>query len=104
MAVDSKERIWVLSYNRQLKYEEMALSIAFRDVDGQFEGTQSLASSDEAEVDAFAIHLFNEEGHFLGEIPLTHHAGTAKIFKDRLYILEPRHRMCVYIYNILEND
>lgn len=76
----------------------------FCDGSGQFEGTQALIASDEAKTDAFAFHLFNEGGHFQREIPLAHHGGIVRIFRDRHYILEPRHGMCVYIYNVLEND
>lgn len=102
IAVDSQARLWVLSYERQLKFEEMGLTMHFRDGDGRYEGAETLKASDEVKIDAFAFHIFDSQGHFLGIIPLTHHAGVVRIFRDRLYLLEPKHAMCVYIYRIVE--
>lgn len=102
IAVDTRARLWVLSYERQLKFEEMGLTMHFRDGDGRYEGDETLKDSDEIKIDAFAFHIFDSQGHFLGKIPLTHHAGVVRIFQDRLYLLEPKHAMCVYIYRIIE--
>jgi len=102
IALDGKDRIWVLSYDRQLQFEEMGFSIQFADEDGRFEGSETLKTSQEIQLDAFVFHLFNAEGHLLGKIPITHHAGIVRIFQDRLYILETRHEMCVYSYRIVE--
>ncbi len=102
ITLDGRGRLWVLSYERQLKFEEMGLTMHFRDGDGRYEGAQPLQTSDLTKIDAFAFHLFSPEGHFLGKIPLTHHAGEVQIFQDRLYLLEPRHEMCIYAYRIIE--
>jgi hypothetical protein len=102
IAVDDKDRVWVLSYDRQLKFDEMGFKIVFRDGDGRFEGSQNLKTSDSLEIDAFVFHVFNKEGHFLGNIPINHHGGITRVFKNRLYILEPKHEMCVYIYKVVE--
>jgi len=102
ITVDSSNRIWVLSYDRQLKFEEMGLTMHFKDGEGRYEGEETLKASEEEELDAFAFHLFDPEGRFLGALPIPHHAGVVKIFQDRLYILEARHRMVVYRYRILE--
>jgi hypothetical protein len=102
ITLDDQGRLWVLSYERQLKFEEMGLTMHFRDGEGRYEGAETLQSSATTRIDAFAFHVFTPEGHFLGEVPLTHHAGEVKIFQDRLYILEPRHEMCVYAYRIIE--
>ena len=101
IAIDEKERIWVLSYDRQLKFEEMGLSIVYADQDGRFEGSQTLKTGERSEIDAFVFHIFNAEGHFLGKVPLTHYGGIIRIFGDRLYILESRHDMLIYIYQII---
>ena len=102
IAVDDQARLWVLSYERQLKFEEMGLTMHFRDGDGRYEGAETLQATDEIKIDAFAFHIFDAQGRFLGKVPLTHHAGVVRIFHDRLYILEPRHAMCVYTYRIVE--
>jgi len=102
ISIDSQGRLWVLSYERQLKFEEMGLTMHFRDGDGRYEGGKTLQTSETTKIDAFAFHLFSPKGHFLGKIPLAHHAGEVKIFQDRLYLLEPRHEMCIYAYRIIE--
>jgi hypothetical protein len=102
ITLDDKNRMWVLSYERQLKFEEMGLTMHFMDGDGRYEGAQTLQTSETTKIDAFAFHIFSPEGHFLGKLPLTHHGGEVKIFQDRLYILEPRHEMCIYAYRIIE--
>ena len=102
ITLDGRGRLWVLSYERQLKFEEMGLTMHFRDGDGRYEGAETLQTSETTKIDAFAFHLFSPEGHFLGKIPLSHHAGDVKIFQDRLYVLESRHEMCIYAYRIIE--
>ena len=97
---DDQSRIWVLSYTRQLKFEEMGLSIQYRDGDGRYEGNETIHTSENIEIDAFEFHIFDPEGRLLGTIPLIHHSGVVRIFRDRLYLLEPRHGMCVYCYRI----
>ena len=100
ISLDDQNRIWVLSYSRQLKFEEMGLSIHYRDGDGRYEGNETIHASENIETDAFEFHIFDPEGHLLGIIPLTHHNGVVRIFRDRLYLLESRHNMCVYCYRI----
>lgn len=100
IALDDKQRMWVLSYDRQLKFEEMGLTMHFSDGDGRYEGSNTLKTSEDAEIDAFVFHVFDAEGHLLGEVPINHHGGVVRIYNDRLYLLEPRHLMCVYVYHI----
>ncbi len=100
ISLDDQNRIWVLAYFRQLIFEEMGLSIHYRDGEGRYEGNETIHTSDKSELDAFAFHIFDPEGHLLGKIPLTHHSGVVRIFRDRLYLLEARHGMCVYCYRI----
>ncbi len=102
IALDAEGRLWALSYERQLKFEEMGLTMHFRDGDGRYEGDETLQATDELKIDAFAFHVFDGQGRFLGKLPLTHHAGVVRIFQDRLYILEARHGMCIYTYRIVQ--
>lgn len=102
IAIDEKNRVWVLSYDRQLAFEEMGITIAFADSDGKYEGSETLKASEVVDTDAYTFHIFNLDGHFLGEVPLTHHGGVVKIFQDRLYVLDGLHEMCVYVYKIIE--
>jgi len=102
LAVDTKNRIWVLSFDRQLTFEELPVTIHFADEAGQLEATDTLKTSESSQTDAFVFHVFAENGEFLGKIPLTHFADNVKIFGDRLYILEKDNEMCVYEYRIVE--
>jgi len=103
VAVDSKGRIWVLSYERQLKFEERSLTIVFADEDGNLEDRQKIQTGEKSKIDAFAFHVFSNDGIFLGKIPLDHYGGRLKIAGGRLYLLEPDHDVCLYVYDIVEN-
>jgi hypothetical protein len=98
--VDSEGRIWVLSYERQLSFEERPLNIVFFDAEGKQEATQNIKTGTTEILDAFAFHIFNREGHYLGKLPIQHYAGPIKIQKDRLVILEKQHDVCVFEYRI----
>jgi hypothetical protein len=102
LAIDAENRIWVLSYDRQLTFEERPVTIQFADAGGQLEATDTLKTSESSQTDAFVFHVFEKNGEFLGKIPLTHFADKVKIFGDRLYILEKDNDMCVYEYRIIE--
>jgi hypothetical protein len=101
LAVDEEQRIWVLSYDRQLTPEELPVTIHFADAEGRLEATDTIKASESPQTDAFAFHVFEKNGEFLGEIPLRHFADRVKIFGDLLYILEKDNEMCVYVYRIV---
>jgi hypothetical protein len=101
IAVDIKDRIWVLSFDRQLTFEELPVTIHFADEGGQLEATDTLKTSESSQTDAFVFHVFDKNGELLGKFPLTHFADTVKISGDRLYILEKDNEMCVYEYRII---
>jgi hypothetical protein len=102
LAVDGEERIWVLSFDRQLTFEERPVTIHFADEGGRLEATDTLKTSESNQTDAFVFHVFAKNGEFLGNIPLNHFADKVKISGDRLYILEKDNEMCVYEYRIVE--
>jgi hypothetical protein len=100
LAVDGEYRIWVLSYDRQLTFEELPVTIHFADEGGQLEAMDTLKTSESSYTDTFVFHVFDKNGEFLGKIPLSHFADAVKISGDRLYILEKDNEMCVYEYSI----
>lgn len=104
LAIDKEDRIWVLSFDRQLTFEELPVTIHFADEGGQLEATDTLKTSESSQTDAFVFHVFEKNGEFLGKIPLTHFADKVKIFGDRLYILEKDNEMCLYEYRIIETE
>ena len=102
--VDSEGRIWVLSHERQLTFEERPLTVVFFDAKGNQEASQNIKTSGSTEVDAFAFHVFNREGHYLGKLPISHFAGQVKIHKNRLAILERQNDVSVFEYRIMDTD
>ena len=104
LAIDDKDRVWVLSYDRQLTFEEQPVIIHFAGEGAGLEGTTTLKAGESVQTDAFVFHVFGKTGEFLGKIPLNHFADRVRIFRDRLYILETNNEMCVYEYRILESD
>ena len=104
VAVDAKKRIWVLSYDRQLVFEEHPVTIHFTDEGGDLEAADTLKTSDSTQTDAFVFHVFEKNGEFMGKIPLTHFADKVMMFGDRLYILEKDNEMCVFAYRIVDHS
>ncbi len=104
LAVDEEGRIWVLSYDRQLTFEEQPVIVHFAGEGPGLEGTTTLKAGESVQTDAFVFHVFEKTGEFLGIVPLEHFADRVRIFRDRLYILETNNEMCVYEYRIVESD
>jgi hypothetical protein len=104
LAIDKQNRIWVLSFDRQLTFDEQPVTIHFADAEGQLEATDTLKTSESSQTDAFVFHVFDKDGEFLGKIPIDHFADRMKISGNRLYILEKDNEMCVYEYRIIEED
>ena len=55
MALDSSDRLWIISYLRQLEFKEMGLTMHFMDGDGRYEGSEPLKTSEHTKIDAFAF-------------------------------------------------
>ena len=104
VAVDGKNRIWVITYNRQLKEEERAsTSIRMSRSGGQSSISMAPNSdSDIRETDVYILEVFDSEGVLLGRIPLNHFADLIRISGDRLFILDKLRVMQVHEYKIVE--
>ena len=84
IAIDGKGRIWVTTYQKKLTVEVLSGENPFKDV--------------------FKFTVFDENGIFLGEIPLPKFFDRMymRIFQDRLYLVDSIKEMCVYEYKIVE--
>ncbi|MFC1564617.1 BF3164 family lipoprotein, partial [candidate division KSB1 bacterium] len=84
--VDSKGRIWVITYNRQLRDDERKMTTAFT-TDGKNMSMEHFnnENADKVKSDLFVVHIFNNEGIFLGEIPLLDGRGGMVLYKDRFF-------------------
>jgi len=104
IAVDDAGRIWVLSLDRQLTFEEQPVVLHLAGEGPGLEGTETLKSPETVRTAAFVFHVFERSGEFLGKVPLDHFADRVRIVRDRLYILEMDKEMCVYEYRIVGSD
>ena len=100
ICIDTKGRIWVVTLSRQEKDEEYAsrsTSLSGESVTYELRG-----NTDVIETDMNELEIFNQEGILLEKIPIKHFCNRIMIHKDRLFILDELHAMCVYVYKIIE--
>jgi sugar lactone lactonase YvrE len=105
LAVDGKGRGWVLTYARQLKKEEQVQTSMMGTSAGGGVDNVSIkteGNTDLRTTDAFKLEIFDPDGVFLGEIPLTHFADVIRIAGDRLFLIDRERGVTVYQYRIVE--
>ncbi|MFC1529788.1 NHL repeat-containing protein [Gemmatimonadota bacterium] len=95
--VDSRGRIWVVSYTRKWERGEIVTRSMY---DGQ---EQIMGDRSITETDLFEIQIFNPDGILLQKIPLTHYCDYLKIIDDKVYILDRDRLMQFYVYRIDES-
>ncbi|MCP4723617.1 MAG: hypothetical protein GY863_01200, partial [bacterium] len=99
IAVDSKKRIWVATYKRQIKDDEK-ISVAVTESDNTAPLTEIYGNTDVLETDMFVLEIFSSEGVLIGKIQLGHFMDDIRIFGDRLYVLDKFRSMQYYVYKI----
>ena len=105
LGVDAKGRIWILTYARQLRKEEQVqtsmMSVGgpggVNNVSIKTEGNTDLRTTD-----AYRLDVFDQEGLFLGSLPLTHFADVISVAGDRLFLIDRERGVAVYEYRIVE--
>jgi hypothetical protein len=105
VAVDAKDRSWVLTYARQLKKEEQ-VQTSMTSVGGQA-GVSNVSiktegNTDLRTTDAYRLDIFDPDGVLLGELPLTHFVDVIRIFGDSLFLIDRERGVTVYQYRIVE--
>lgn len=85
--VDDKDRIWVLTYKKDII-----------NVD------RTKISPEEFQEDLCEFHIFNNEGIFLGVLPITDMPVTDnyRLFDDRLFFIDSQTNMVVHEYRIVD--
>jgi sugar lactone lactonase YvrE len=102
IAVDDKGRVWIITYNRQIKKEEEVYMVT--------RGTQSgvtrqiVGNTDLQETDMFKLEIFDGDGILLGEIPLGRFVDEIYIEKDRLFLLDQMRGVKYFEYRIVEKE
>lgn len=95
IAVDSKGRAWVATFNRQLTREEEGSVISAP-------GIKRVESAPELEkIDAYKLEIFDPDGILLGEMRLDHRVHGMRICKNYLFTWE-RNFAKYYQYEIIE--
>ena len=104
IAVDEKDRIWVVTFNRQLKEEEQVQSsIGVQMMNGQRSVSMSFEGATEArETDAYKLEIYDKDGILLGSISLTHFVDDIRIIGDRIFLLDKARGAQYYEYKIIE--
>lgn len=102
IAVDSKGRIWSVTYDRQTNEDEK-IGMSIRAERGGAMNITVDGNTDNIETDAFKLEVFDTDGTLLQEIPLTHFAESIKIFGDNVYILDSLRGASFYHYKLSDN-
>ncbi len=99
IAVDEKDRIWVVTAGRQMREEEKTdLVIRYINNDPpliDIEGDTELVKTD-----IFELEVFDKNGVLLGKFPLRHFVDGLKIFGNRVYIPDTFRGMQYFVYKI----
>ncbi len=104
IAADEKGRVWVVTFDRQLKEEEQVqASIGVMMNNGQRSVSLSYeGATEKRETDAYRLEIYDKDGILLGSIPLSQYVDDIRIIKDRVYLLDKVRGAQYYEYKIIE--
>ena len=100
IAADGAGRIWVVTYRRQIKPEEVITTSQSGSAAGvtiKREGNTDLRTTD-----MYKLEVFDRDGILLGALPLAHFVDGIWIFGNRLYLLDRERGVTYYQYEISE--
>ncbi|MFC1556144.1 BF3164 family lipoprotein [candidate division KSB1 bacterium] len=103
IAIDSNERIWVCTLNRQMKPEEyVSTSKSYGGPDAMLKSIEIRGDTEITETDMYVLEIFDKNGKILSKIPIDHFCDEMIIKNNRLYISDALRAMCIYVYEIIE--
>lgn len=97
IALDVEGRTWVITFNRQLRPEEMSSSVSAGGV------TRRLKTAEFKTMDIYKLEIFNPDGILLGEIQLDHLAHKLRIQRSYLFIFDLENAQ-IFQYEIIEKS
>ena len=106
IAVDEKDRIWVVTLKRQIKENEQVGTSVMVMQGASGERTMSMSvegSTDNRETDMFLLEVYDPEGSLLGKLPLNHFVDDIHIEGDKVYLLDRMRGVQYFEYLIAEN-
>jgi hypothetical protein len=105
IAADPKRRTWVVTYDRQLKAEEIvqtSMMIRSGGPAGTMVSRKANGNTELRTTNAFKLEVFDPDGVLLGEIPLTHFVDGIRICGENLFLLDQVRGVTFYQYKIVE--
>ena len=104
IAVDDKDRVWVVTNKRQIKEdEEVATNVQVQMMGGQRSTSYSVqGNTDVVETDMYQIEIYDPEGVLLGSLQLDKFVDDIYIKNDRIYLLDRLRGMQYHVYKIVE--
>jgi len=105
IAVDDKNRVWVVTLKRQIKDDESVQTrIRMTNVSGQRSMSMAVdGNTDVRETDMYQLEVYTPDGILLGKLPLNHFVDDIRIEKDRIFLLDKMRGAQYYEYKIIEN-
>lgn len=102
IAVDNKERVWVVTLKRQIKEEEVVYTVTRGTRTGAT--TQVVGDTDLQETDMYILEIFDPDGVLLGMIPFSHFVDDIYVKYDSLFLLDKMRGVKYYQYRIVEDE
>lgn len=105
LAVDSKGRIWVITYNRQLRIEEEVKLTTTQSLDGNNNVVKNVKGNTSIyQTDALMLELYNGKGILLTQFPLDRFADRIEIIDNYIFILDQIRGAQYSVYEIIEKQ
>jgi 6-bladed beta-propeller len=98
--VDEKGRAWVVTFDRQIKKEEIVTTQISGSPSG--ETRKTVGDTELRKTDMYKLEIFAPDGILLGAISLTHFVDGIWIRGDRLFLLDRDRGVQFYEYKIVE--
>jgi len=105
IAVDSKGRVWVVTFNRQIKEDERVqtnVRATMSTTGGRSMNVSVGGNTDVKETDMFQLEVYNSEGMLLGAIPVKHFVDDIFVHGDKIYLLDRMRGMQFFEYRIAD--
>jgi len=103
LSIDAHGRIWVVTFNRQLRQNEIVSLLVTQNLDGERAVMKDLkGNTDIFESDAFVLEVFNDKGILLTQITLDKYVDRIDIIDNHLFLLDQMRSGRYYVYEILE--
>jgi hypothetical protein len=103
LAADSAGRIWVVTYDRQIRKDEEVVVMIEGFSDGR-ETRKVFGDTERRKTDVYKLEIFAPDGVLLGEIPLTHFVDGIWVHGDRLFLLDADRGVSFYEYKIVDKS